>query len=195
MKNYFSDADVNWNVWSPQRMIFKSGALSKKLMPKENLLSYSSKGDRNNKMAKKHGFKVGNSQCAVHVHLKYTDNDFPSAHIDFLDWSDRTYSNGERMQRIDTLVYIDSCHNQWDWARNAQGNWTKVSKGNPLPTDEGYLIAYGGQGQGNYMNYQTFTEMFQITESVRRFLMDVAIPFKSPNHYSTLDVGESFSIA
>ena len=53
MNNYFTDANVNWNVWSPQRMIFKSGTLSKKLMPKENLLSYSSKGDRNLKMAKK----------------------------------------------------------------------------------------------------------------------------------------------
>lgn len=195
MENYFNNADVNWNVWSPQTMIFKSGALSKKVMPKENLLSYSSKGDRNNKMAQKLGNKIGNSQCAVHVHLKYTDSDFPSAHIDFLDWSGKTYSNGQNKQRIDSLVYVDSLHNQWDWQRNSQGHWVKSPKGNPLPTDEGYLIAYGGQGQGNYMSHETFSEMFQITESVRRFLIDVVIPFKSPEHHSTLNIGSDFAIA
>jgi hypothetical protein len=195
MNNYFTNTDINWNVWSPQSVIFKNGAVSKKLMPKENLLSYNSKSDRNHKMAKKHGFKTGNAQRAVHVHLKYTDSDFPSAHIDFIDWSKRTYSNGQNMQNIDTLVYIDSCHNQWDWAQNAQGNWGKVSKGNPLPTNEGYLIAYGGQGQGNYMNTQTFNELFQITESVRRFLIDVVIPFKNPTHHSSVKIGGGFAIA
>ena len=68
MKNYFTDVRVEhrgighypirWNRWSPDSIIFKSNRLVKKIMPENNILSYKSKGDRNQKSCKKLGCKL-----------------------------------------------------------------------------------------------------------------------------------------
>lgn len=172
MENYFTNAKVNWNLWSPESVIFKNGQVSKKLMPKENLLSYSSKGDRNVKISKLLG-KGGHS--AVHVWLKHTNDALPSAHIDFVDFSDRKYSNGVQQNSLDILVYIDPLHNQWDWQRDANGHWHKVARGNALPVEEGYKIGYGGQGDTNPMTKDEFIEVIEISEAVRNFLITQVI--------------------
>ena len=187
MKNYFENADVDWNIWSPEDVIFKNGKASKKLMPQDNVLGYSSKGDRNVKMGK----RQPNGHKAVHVWLKHTDNDFPSAHIDFLDWSKRTYSNGRQANCLDVLVYIDPLHSAWDW-QQVNGNWARVSKGNPLPTEEGYKIAYGGQGDNNPMTKKEFIELVEISEAVRRFLIDVVIGSRDSN---TIEMSNDYAIA
>ena len=48
MNNYFDNAQVRWNLWSPQTIYFKSNNTLKKLIPSENLLSYKSKSEREN---------------------------------------------------------------------------------------------------------------------------------------------------
>ena len=59
--NYFKNAKVNWNTWSPEDIIFKSNNVIKKLMPQENVLSYKSKGDRDAQMCKKMNGKLHTS--------------------------------------------------------------------------------------------------------------------------------------
>ena len=58
MKNYFENSYVGWNSWTPNDIIFKSNQLVKKLLPSDNILSYTTKGDRDNKMCKKTGCRV-----------------------------------------------------------------------------------------------------------------------------------------
>ena len=50
--NYFSTQPINWSLWTPQDIIFKSNQTIKKLMPSENILSYKSKNDRDTQMCK-----------------------------------------------------------------------------------------------------------------------------------------------
>jgi len=47
-----------------------------------------------------------------------------------------------------------------------------------LPDNEGYRIAYGGQGDNNYLNHRDFLELIDISEAVRRFLMEEVVPLK-----------------
>ena len=170
MKNYFENADVNWKNWQPRDVIFKSGIISKKYMPEENLLSYKSKGDRNTKMGELQG--RGNHK-AVHVVLKDTKGQYPTADIDFLDWNTGKFSNGMPKCSLDVLVYLVSRHQPWEWQRDANGNWKQVSTKKPAPISEGYQICYGGQGDNNPMDYETFSELLQISEAVRSFLIEV----------------------
>ena len=53
----------------------------------------------------------------------------------------------------------------------------KVSK-KSLPDDEGYRIAYGGQGDNNYLDHREFLELIDIAEAVRRFLVEEVVPLK-----------------
>ena len=57
MNNYFETQNVHWHNFSPENIIFKSNNITKKLMPEANILSYSTKSDRDDQMAKKTGAK------------------------------------------------------------------------------------------------------------------------------------------
>jgi len=96
MRNYFETQRVNWKTWNPNQIIFKSNRLIKKLMPEDNILSWTSKGDRDTKMCQRTGGKaiVGHGNHTyysrekykgVMVQLKDMNSDFPSANIDFID--------------------------------------------------------------------------------------------------------------
>ena len=127
MKNYFENSRVNWDNWNPNDIFFKSNQLVKKLLPSDNILSYTSKGDRDNKMCKKTSCKAlqstrYNGQAytyytkenykGVMVQLKDLKTDYPSANIDFLDYRKKTDSVGNAIANLDLLVYVNSFHAQ-----------------------------------------------------------------------------------
>ena len=188
--NYFNNAKVNWNKWSPKDIIFKSNNVIKKLMPQENVLSYKSKGDRDEQMCKLTNGKLHTSNWgngtyhgsenyrAVHVQLKDVKSEFPTANVDFVDCTHRKDSVGNNLGRINVLIYIISSHCEWEWKRDQHGHYTKHRGQNICPTEEGYRICYGGQGDANPLSYNEFSEMLDITESIRRFLFEVLIPYQ-----------------
>jgi len=119
MNNYFDNAQVRWNLWSPQTIYFKSNNTLKKLIPSENLLSYKSKSDRNDQMAKISGGKLmttnrygsGNNQYysqmnhhAVHVWLKDMKSGYPSACVDFVDMRERKNSVGHNIVTSTAII-------------------------------------------------------------------------------------------
>jgi len=187
--NYFSTQHINWGLWSPEDIIFKSNQTIKKLMPQENILSYKSKNDRDSQMCKLTGGQyISNSYRsyhnndkykAVHVHLRDIKSDFPNANIDFVYCLERTNSVGHRLGGINSLMYLNSYHRHWEWRRDANGNYKQVFKGDIADIDEGYRFSYGGQGESCPLNYKEFSEMLEITESIRKFLVEVLIPYKN----------------
>ena len=56
--NYFNHKRVNWKTWTPQDIVFKSNQLIKKVVPSENVLSWTSKGDRDRKMCERTNGKL-----------------------------------------------------------------------------------------------------------------------------------------
>jgi hypothetical protein len=189
MKNYFENSYVSWNSWTPNDIIFKSNPLVKKLLPSDNILSHDTKGDRDLKMCKKtKGKKIQGYNGYYHysrenykgvmVQLKDLKTDYPSANIDFLDYTHKTDSVGNKIAPLDLLVYVNSFHTSWEWKKNAQGRYQKFSIGNVAPLDEGYRISIGGQGDSNPMSFQTFSEVVQISEAIRKFLIDRVVPYK-----------------
>lgn len=191
MKNYFETQRVNWRTWNPSQIIFKSNQLVKKLLPQENILSWTSKGDRNHKMCELTGGQAqkgyqGRSYYGsenlkgIMVQLKDIKSDFPSANIDFIDYTSRKDSVGNNLGRLDVLVYLNSCHNSWTYQHDpATNQYNKVSNGNATPLEEGYRMCYGGQGDSNSMSFQEFQELIQITESVKNFLVEVIVPYQN----------------
>ena len=194
MKNYFENSQVNWKNWNPNDVVFKSNSLTKKLLPSDNVMSWKTKTNRDDLMMKKLGAKTRtasgyNGQTyttysretykGVMVQLKDVKGEFPSADIDFLDYRPKTDSVGNRLASLDILVYIQSFHSPWDWYRDTNGNWQKKHSANVAPTDEGYRISYGGQGDGNPMTFETFQELLQISEAVRSFLVKCVVPAKN----------------
>jgi hypothetical protein len=109
---------------------------------------------------------------AVHVWLKDMKSGYPSACVDFVDMRERKNSVGHNLGRLDVLVYINSYHCAWEWHRDINGNYTKKAKSDITPLEEGYRICYGGQGDANPLSYTEFNEILDISESVRRFLID-----------------------
>jgi hypothetical protein len=190
MNNYFETQKIHWHNFAPKNIIFKSNNITKKLMPKENILSYSTKTDRDNQMAEMTGAKkvtnnwghaYYNAVNHVAVHVKLTDvkKDFASADIDFVDLREKKDSQGGHRSGLDVLVYIQSQHHKYEWKKDAKGNWGSVKTNpNPLSDDEGYLICYGGQGDRNPMTHREFLEIGDISEAVRKFLIDRVLPFK-----------------
>ena len=98
MNNYFETQTIHWHNFSPENIIFKSNNITKKLMPEENVMSYSTKTDRDALMAKKTGEKLvtnnwghsyykGINHVAVHVRLTDVKKDFVCANVDFIDLS------------------------------------------------------------------------------------------------------------
>ena len=54
---FFAQSKVNWNRFRPTDLVFKSNAMVKKIVPSENILSYSTKSDRDVDMARRSGGK------------------------------------------------------------------------------------------------------------------------------------------
>jgi hypothetical protein len=195
MKNYFETQKVHWHNFSPDSIIFKSNNITKKLMPKENILSYSTKRDRDDQMAVKSGATLATNQwghsvysnnrhVAVHVQLVDVKKDFVGANLEFAYLGERKDSLGGHWGGINALVYIQSYHDKFEWKNSGTGNgvnsnWQRV-KINPqsLPDAEGYKIAYGGQGDSNPMEFVELLELIEISEAVRRFLIDRVLPLK-----------------
>jgi len=191
MRNYFENARVNWRNWNPSQVIFKSNRLIKKLLPEENILSWTSKGDRDQKMCKLTGGKAqtgygGHSYVGrenykgVMVQIKNPNDEFPSANIDFIDCTDRTDSVGNSVGSLDVLVYLNSFHRPFEWHRCPKtGSYTKKHNPNASPLREGYRMCYGGQGDANSLDFEEFRELVQITEAVRDFLVELLVPAKN----------------
>ena len=114
------------------------------------------------------------------VQLKDMNSDFPSANIDFIDFSPRKDSVGNQMGSLDILVYLNSFHSPYEWIRCPNtNNWTRKANGHVAPIEEGYRMCYGGQGDANSMSFQEFQELIQITEAVKNFLVEVLVPAKN----------------
>ena len=201
MKNYFETQRINWKTWNPSQIIFKSNRLIKKLMPEENVLSWTSKADRNHKMCQltkgkaQRGYQGtiyhgSENFKGVMIQLKDVNSEFPSANIDFIDYTHRKDSVGNNVGRLDVLVYLNSFHSPWEWVRCPQTNqYVRKYKPNVAPLEEGYRMCYGGQGDSNSMLFDEFQELIQITEAVKNFLVEVLVPVKNGEYdYSELMV-------
>lgn len=200
--NYFNKAKVNWNTWSPESIIFKSNQLVKQVLPPENVLSWSTKGDRDHKMCKLTGGKVQQgyggrtyhgweNYKGVMVQLKDLKNDFPYANIDFIDRRERKDSVGNNYGQLDVLVYLNSFHTSFEYIKCPQTNqYVKKIKNNKVPLDEGYRMCYGGQGDANSMPFQEFKELIEITEAIKNFLVEVIVPINrnelTPDEYELM---------
>ena len=187
--NYFNKAKVNWNTWSPEDIIFKSNQIVKKALPSESILSWTSKCDRDQKMCRLTGGKQNSMiNCdyygaenykGVMVQLKDMKSEYISANIDFIDQTHRVNSIGENLRSLDVLMYLNSFHARWDWVQCPQTKqFAKKHKTNHTPLEEGYRFCYGGQGDANSMDFEEFQELIQITESIRKFLVEVIVPIK-----------------
>lgn len=216
MKNYFADVRVEhrgighfpirWNRWSPDTIIFKSNRLVKKIMPENNILSYTSKGDRDQKSCKMfggtllhstswngntHHYHSNDKYSAVHVHLKDLKSDHVSANVDFIDMRAEMNvdSVGNQTGAIDILTYINSMHNPWNYTRCPQTNqFIKKQNPNTTPLEEGYRMAYGGQGEGNMLSMNDWDEYLDICKAIRMFLYEVVTPAnKGEFDYSQLE--------
>ena len=190
---FFAQSKVNWNRFRPTDLVFKSNAMVKKIVPSKNILSYSTKSDRDVDMAKRSGGteeqrKHWNGQVftyysrdkyrAVHVKLKDLKSPFPSADVDFVDFVPQQDSVGNMFAPINALVYIQSFHQRTHWVKGANGNYTTQKVGKIAQLDEGYRVAYGGQGDSNYMGCDDLEEIAQISRAVKNFLVEVVVPFK-----------------
>ena len=188
--SYFNNTNVRWETWSPENIIFKSNQLVKKVLPSEHILSWKSKGDRDQKMCQRTGgMALGHGQYTYYskdnykgimVQLKDVKSEFPSANIDFIDCTERKDSVGNAKGGLDILIYLNSFHSSWDWNKCPKtGNWVKTNIGKTAPLREGYRMCYGGQGDANALDFDEFHEMVQITEMIRDFLVDVVVPTKN----------------
>ena len=192
--NYFNHKRIEWKTWNPKDIIFKSNNLIKKVVPSENILSWSSKADRDIKMCERTKGKLITSknwqgQIATHhgaenykgvmVQMKDAKSDFPSFNIDFIDQTERLDSVGNHKGGLDILVYLNSFHNSFKWVSDSHGHYTKQANGNVTPLREGYRMCYGGQGDANSLDFDEFHEIIQITEALRDFLVEVVVPTKN----------------
>ena len=190
---FFAQSRVNWNRFQPTDLVFKSNAMVKKIVPPENILSYSTKSDRDLEMAQRSGGdseqrKHWNCQVytyynrdkyrAVHVKLKDLKSPHPTADLEFVDFTPKQDSVGNRFCNINALVYIDSFHQRTQWVQGSNGNYSSQKVGDIAQLDEGYRVAYGGQGDSNYMDFDELEEIAQISRAVKNFLIEVVVPFK-----------------
>jgi len=188
MRNYFETQRVNWNTWNPNQIVFKSNRLVKKLLPEDNILSWTSKGNRDQKMSELTGGKQvqgynGHSHYGrenykgVMVHLQNMKSDFPSANIDFIDYTKRVDSVGNSVGNLDVLVYLTSFHHDFTWVKCPKTKtYIRQSSPNHTPLEEGYRMCYGGQGDSNSMLFEEFHELVQITEAIKDFLVEFVVP-------------------
>lgn len=190
---FFAQSQVNWNRWQPHDIVFKSNNITKALVPQENLLSYSSKSDRDAQMCRLLGGKgqtkknwdgqtyqyySRDTYRSVQVKLKDLKTDFPTADVDFIDSTPRINSVGNPFSSVDVLVYIQSHHQQWNWTR-VNGQYTSQKVGKTAGADEGYRVSYGGQGDNNAMAFEDLEEIVQISRAIKNFIVNVIIPHKN----------------
>ena len=190
MENFFKSQRIHWHNFAPENIIFKSNNITKKLMPEANVMSYSTKTNRDDQMAKKTGAKLRTSNwghkyyhainhVAVHVRLTEVKKDFVCANVDFVDMREKTDSQGGHCKGMNVLVYIQSFHDKYEYKKNAKGHWSMVKTNlYPLSDEEGYDIAIGGQGDANPMKFPEHLEVLEISEAVRKFLIDRVLPLK-----------------
>ena len=203
---FFEQSKVNWNRFRPTDIVFKSNAMVKKLVPSENILSYSTKSNRDVEMAQRSGgeqmqkkhwtgeiytYYNRDKYRAVHVKLKDLKSPHPTADLEFVDFTPKEDSVGNVFGHITALVYINSFHQRTQWVQGANGNYTTQKRGKVAQLDEGYRVAYGGQGDANYMGFDELEEIAQIARAVKNFLVEVVVPFKEGN----LDYGYVNSVA
>ena len=209
---FFAQSKVNWNRFRPTDMIFKSNAMVKKIVPSENILSYSTKSDRDVEMAQRSGGaeeqrKHWNGQVftyysrdkyrAVHVKLKDLKSPYPSADLEFVDFTPKQDSVGNLFSNISALVYINSFHQRSEWVQGSNGQYTTHKIGKVAQLDEGYRVAYGGQGDSHYMGFDELEEIAQISHAVKNFLVEVVVPFKEGTldyNYRDSLLEDSFSL-
>ena len=68
----------------------------------------------------------------IMVQLTDVKSDFPSANIDFIDWTERKDSVGNKKGSLDILVYLNSYHSNFTWDKCPQtGRWIRKNIGNP----------------------------------------------------------------
>ena len=190
---FFAQSKVNWNRFRPTDLVFKSNPMVKKIVPSENILSYSTKSDRDLEMAKRSGGAEERKQSwngetytyyskekyrAVHVKFKDLKSPFPSADLDFVDFTPKKDSIGNAFNPIMSLVYICSFHQRSTWVKGANGQYTSQMVGKVAQLDEGYRVAYGGQGESNHMGFDELEEIAQISRAVKNFLVEVVVPFR-----------------
>jgi hypothetical protein len=190
---FFAQSKVNWNRFRPTDMVFKSNAMVKKIVPSKNILSYSTKSDRDLEMAQRSGgtqqqrthwngqvstYYSRDKYRAVHVKLKDLKSPYPSADLEFVDCTPKYDSVGNFFNNIMALVYITSFHQRSEWVQGANGHYTTKKVGKVAQLDEGYRVAYGGQGDSNYMDVDELEEIAQISRAVKNFLVEVVVPFK-----------------
>jgi len=209
---FFAQSKVNWNRFRPTDLVFKSNAMVKKIVPSENILSYSTKQDRDLEMSKRSGGREGRktswngqvfsyyskeSYRAVHVKLKDLKSPFPTADLEFVDFTPKEDSVGNTFNPIMALVYIHSFHQRVQWVQGANGNYNSQKTGKIAQLDEGYRVAYGGQGDSNYMGFDELEEIAQISRAVKNFLVEVVVPFKEGTldyHYQESLLEDSFNL-
>ena len=200
----FNNTNVRWKTWSPENIIFKSNALVKKVLPSEHILSWKSKGDRNQKMCEMTGCKAiqhspyggqpftyytKENYKGIMVQLKDVKDDFPSANIDFIDFTERKDSVGNPKGHLDILVYLNSFHSHFTWDKCPKtGRWIKKYTGKTAPLREGYRMSYGGQGDAHSLDFDEFHELVQITEMIRDFLVNVIVPVKNGEYVGEEDL-------
>jgi len=190
---FFEQSKVNWNRFRPTDLVFKSNTMVKKIVPSENILSYSTKQDRDLEMAKRSGGKEErktswNGQTytyysrdkyrAVHVKLKNLKSPYPSADLEFVDHTPKYDSVGNPFSSIMALVYITSYHQREQWVQGSNGHYTTQKVGKIAQLDEGYRVAYGGQGDSNYMGLDELEEIAQISRAVKNFLVEIVVPYR-----------------
>ena len=165
---YFNYARVNWDIFSPQNIYFKSSILTRGLEDEINVISYKNKTDFHQSYT--HG---------VFVKFNNARDEYPHVEINLMDRRARTHpTNGRpmyRWQSFDNLVYIYSCHKNMEYKKDANGDWVMVQQGQSLPNEEGYAI--------DFHNFQGFSpkvcqEQMDIVYGVRNFLIERILPIK-----------------
>ena len=165
---YFNYAKVRWDLFSPQDIYFKSSILTRGLEDEINIISYKNKGDFHQ-----------NYENGVFVKFNHVKDDYPNVEINLMD--KRVRKNGSRPmyrhQYFDNLVYIYSYHEMKEWVKDPTDptGWKIVTKGQPLPNEEGYAIDFH-----NFQGYsqEVCQEQMDIVYSVRNFLIERILPMK-----------------
>tara|TARA_B100001093_G_scaffold347651_1_gene332287 strand:- start:21415 stop:22035 length:621 start_codon:yes stop_codon:yes gene_type:complete len=194
MNNYFANQPIHWNQFSSRDIYFKSNAITKKLLPEDNILSWKTKESRHNEVASKtgataqtsrgwngqvHTYYSRDSYKGVFVQLTNVKKEYVTANLDFINYKPKKDSQGNHLAGLDALVYIGSFHDRHEWVKDSSGNYS-MQKTNKVSLNdyEGYRIAYGGQGDSNYLTHRELIEIADISESVKKFLIDMVLPLK-----------------
>ena len=88
-------------------------------------MSWKSKNDRDVKMCKRTGCKKFSQNGhpyyskenykGVMVQMKEMKTNFPSANVDFIDYTSREDSVGNKRADLDVLAHLQFFHSPWQW--------------------------------------------------------------------------------